>query len=96
MIVLLYFDWTGTTRELKSWEDKIKESCQKTGVEYKGLYGSFSEKWNFVSIFKAETFDNFLEMGKHVVRHPKMPHHIAEVLMPQNFEEGTPTSFKQW
>ena len=96
MIVLLYFDWTGTTRELKSWEDKIKESCQKTGVEYKGLYGSFSEKWNFVSIFKAETFDNFLEMGKYVVRHPRMPHHIAEVLMPQNFEEGTPTSFKQW
>ena len=96
MIILLYFDWTGTTRELKAWTEKINESCQKTGVEHKGLYGSFSEKWNFVCIFKAETFENFLEMGKYVVRHPRMPHHIAEILMPQNFEEDTPTSFKQW
>jgi hypothetical protein len=96
LIILLYFDWMGTTRELKSWEGKIKASCQKTDVDYKGLYGSFNEKWNFVCIFKAETFENFLEMGKHVVRHPQMPHHITEILMPQNFEEGTPTSFKQW
>jgi len=96
LIILLYFDWTGTTRELKSWEEKIKSSCQKTDVDYTGLYGSFNEKWNFVCIFKAETFENFLEMGRHVVRHPNMPHHITEILMPQNFEEGTPTSFKQW
>lgn len=96
MIVLLYFDWTGTTLELRAWENKIRESSEKTGVDYKGLYGSFNEKWNFVSIFKAETFDNFLEMGRHVVRHPKMPHHTVEILIPQNFSDEAPTSFEQW
>ena len=96
MIILLYFDWTGTTKELKSWEEKIQTSCNKTGVEYNGLYGSFNEKWNFVSMFETETFENFLEMGRHVVRHPQMTHHITEILMPQNFEEKSPTSFRQW
>jgi hypothetical protein len=96
LIILLYFDWNGSTKELKSWENKIKESCQKTDVDYKGLFGSFNEKWNFVSIFKTETFERFLDMGRHVVRHPRMTHHIAEILMPQNFTDESPTSFKQW
>ncbi|MGD2200090.1 MAG: hypothetical protein PVJ38_00485 [Candidatus Bathyarchaeota archaeon] len=85
MIVLLYFDWVGSSKELKAWETKIQESCEKTGVEYMGLYGSMNEKWNFVSIFKTNGYEKFLEMGKNVVRHAKMPHHIAEVLLPQEF-----------
>ena len=84
MIILLYFDWVGSTKELKDWEDRIKEACENTGVEYKGLYGPINEKWNFVSILETETYDNFLAMGKKVVRHQKMPHNIAQVLLPQN------------
>lgn len=84
MMVLLYFDWVGSSKELKAWEAKIKESCEKTGVEYMGLYGSMNEKWNFVSILKAEAYGDFLAMGKKVVRHQKMPHNIAEILLPQN------------
>lgn len=84
MMILLYFDWIGSSKELKDWETKIRGSCEKTGVEYVGLYGSMNEKWNFVSIFKTDSYDRFLEMGTNVVRHPKMPHHIAEVLIPQD------------
>jgi hypothetical protein len=42
-----------------------------------------NEKWNFVSILETEAYGNFLAMGKKVVRHQKMPHNIAEVLLPQ-------------
>ena len=83
MIILLYFDWVGSSKELKEWETKINEACEKTGVEYKGLYGSMNEKWNYVSIFEAEDYGHFLAMGKHVVRPQKMPHNITEVLLPQ-------------
>jgi hypothetical protein len=83
MMILLYFDWVGCSKELKEWETKIKEACVKTGVEYKGLYGSMNEKWNYVGIFETEAYGNFLAMGKNVVRHQKMPHNITEVLLPQ-------------
>ncbi|UCH57309.1 MAG: hypothetical protein JSV18_08265 [Candidatus Bathyarchaeota archaeon] len=83
MIILLYFDWIGSCKELKDWEDKIAESCSRTGVEYRGLYGSMNEKWNFVSVFETDGYDRFLEMGRKVVRHVKMPHHITELLLPQ-------------
>ena len=84
MLILLYFDWLGNPIELKEWETKIKEACVKTGVEYKGLYSSMNEKWNFISILETEAYGNFLAMGKKVVRHQKMPHNTAEVLLPQN------------
>ena len=84
MIILLYFDWLSSSKELKDWGTKIKEACVKTGVEYQGLYSSMNEKWNYVSIFETEAYGDFLTLGKKVGRHPKMPHNIVEVLLPQN------------
>jgi len=84
MIILLYFDWVGGHKELKEWETKIREACVNSGVEYEGLFGSMNEKWNYVSIFEAEAYENFLAMGKKVARPQMMPHNIVEVLLPQN------------
>ena len=84
MLILLYFDWVGCSKGLKEWETQIIEACEKTDVEYKGLYGSMNLKWNYVSIFEAEAYESFLAMGKKVARPRKMPHNIVEVLLPQN------------
>lgn len=84
MIILLYFDWMGNHKELKDWETKIKEACEKTDVEYQGLYSSMNKKWNYVSIFEAEAYENFLAMGKKMVKPQLMPHNIVEVFLPQN------------
>lgn len=83
MIILLYFDWNGSRKELKEWNDSIVESCKNTGVKYMGLYGPHNEKWNFVSVFESESYDKFLDMGRNVIRSPRMPHHITEILSPQ-------------
>jgi hypothetical protein len=84
MLIFLYFDWLGSSKELKEWEIKIREACLNTDVEYKGLYGSLNEKWNYVSIFEAEAYETFITMEKKVVRPQKMSHNIVEVLLPQN------------
>ena len=84
MMILLYFDWVGNSKELKEWESQIIEACEKTNIEYIGLYGSMNLKWNYVSVFEAEAYESFLTMGKNVVRPQKMPHNIVEVLLPQN------------
>ena len=84
MIILLYFDWVGSHKELMEWEANIKEVCEKTKVEYQGLFGPMNDKWNYVSIFETEAYENFLNMGKNVVRSLNMPHNIVEVLLPQD------------
>jgi len=84
VIVLLYFDWTGSWNELKDFNEKIRESCEQTDVVYKGLFGPMNVKWNFVWIFEAGSYEEFLDMAKHTYRHPKMPYHVAEILMPQD------------
>lgn len=84
MIILLYFDWVGSVVELKEFNEKINKSCERVGVKCNGLYGPMNQKWNYVWMFEAETYEKFLEMARHLYRHPKMPHHIAEILMPQD------------
>ena len=84
MLIFLYFDWLGSSTELKEWEIKITEACVNTDVEYNGLFSSMNEKWNYVSIFETEVYGNFLAMGKKVPRPPLMPHNIVEVFLPQN------------
>jgi len=83
MKILLYFDWAGTRKELKDHDKKMQESCLDTGVEHQGLYGSMNEKWNFVWIFEANSFDHFMEMSWKVPRPPQMSHYITELLIPQ-------------
>ncbi|MFB0557645.1 MAG: hypothetical protein ACETVY_00875 [Candidatus Bathyarchaeia archaeon] len=83
LIILLYFDWSGSRKELMEWNDKISEACEKGGVTYTGLYGSMNEKWNYVSVFETKSYDDFLSMGKHVTRPQYMTHYITEILMRQ-------------
>lgn len=40
-------------------------------------------KWDYVSIFESNSFDEFLEMGRKITRHSKMSHHMVEILLQQ-------------
>jgi len=84
LIVLLYFDWVGSVTELKELNEKIKTVCDQGGVRYLGLYGPMNQKWNYVWMFDARTYEEFGNAARQVHRHVKMPHHIAEILIPQD------------
>ena len=84
MIILLYFDWAGTKAELKEYCEKIVSACENTEVQLMGLYGPMNVKWNYVGMFETDSYDRFLKMGRQVTRHPKMPHHITEILIKQD------------
>lgn len=84
MIILLYFDWIGGLSDLKDLNEKIKKSCEDEKVKYMGLYGPLNLKWNYVWVLEAESYEDFIKMARNIHRHPKMPHHIAEILIPQN------------
>ena len=84
MLVLLYFDWAGSRKDLKEWKERIVQSCDETGVEYRGMYGSMNEKWNYVAIFGVTSYDEFMKMSRKVPKRPLMTHYITNLLLEVN------------
>lgn len=83
MKILLYFDWAGTRKELKAHDKKMQSAAEETGVEYIGLYGSMTEKWNYVWLFSTNSYDKFIDLARRVPRPVHMTHYIIEGLYPQ-------------
>jgi hypothetical protein len=83
--ILLYFDWDGSRKELKAHDEKMKKAAEETKVEYLGLYGSMTEKWNYVWLFDTDSYDRFIEMAIKVPRPNQLKHYIIEGLYPQKF-----------
>jgi hypothetical protein len=82
MKILLYFDWTGSRKDLKEHDKKFQKSCLDTGVEHMGLYGPANVKWNYVWLFQANDFEHFREMARRVPRPVYMKHYITEIIIP--------------
>ena len=83
MIVLLYFDWFGTAKELKEFEEKMTAACAEAkGVGYKGRYAPDSRKFHFVYMFEVESYDRLFE----VLMGPKMPPRDYKKLTHGTFE----------
>ena len=82
MKVILYFDWVGSRKELKSQDNKMQKSCKETGVQYMGIHGPQNQKWNYAWLFDVKSFDHFMEMTAKVPRPPQMTHYITELLIP--------------
>ncbi len=86
MKILLYFDWSGSRKEVAEHYVKMQEACNETGVQYLGTYGAMNQKWNYVYIFEARSYDHFREMASKVPRPPQMTHYITDILLPINIE----------
>ena len=80
MIILLYFDWKGTHKELKEWADRIKRACEENDIKYNGVYGPMNVKWHYAAMFESDSFDRFRNMARKVPRPMNMTHYMNEVL----------------
>ncbi len=91
MKILLYFDWTGSRKELKEHDKRTQKACEETGVHYLGIHGNMNQKWNYCWLFDARSFDHFMEMTAKVSRPPQMTHYITEVLIPVTLPDEHPS-----
>ncbi len=87
MIILVFFDWSSSVKELKSWNSQFKEACEERGMTFKGLYGPMGQKFNYTWIIESDSVDKFIETTSAVNRPAAMTHYIIEVLIPQNLDE---------
>ncbi len=87
MIILVFFDWGASGKELMRWNNTFKKACEEHGMTYKGLYGPMGQKFNFTWIIESDSVDKFIATTKSVSRPPAMTHYITEVLIPQELDE---------
>lgn len=84
MLVLYYFRWTGTDKELKEYVGKVNELANGIeGVNFRGIFSPTSE-WNCVILFEGTSYENVLEVYKSYMMkygpQPKIPVAKVEVL----------------
>ncbi len=83
MIVLFYFDWFGSAKELSELEKMMTAAAAKEGsVTYKGTYAPDSKKFHFVSMFETESYDKLME----ILMDPKNPPRDYKKLTHGTFE----------
>ena len=62
MLVLYYFDWSGSPEALQEYKKSFQEVCRETdGIEFNGSYMSHQQRWSNVWIFKTTGYDRFVE-----------------------------------
>ena len=57
--VVRYFDWDGPRDTVKEYGKNLEKACEKSKVKFWGIYGPAQDKWNFVAVLEAETWNDF-------------------------------------
>ena len=64
MLAQVFLNWNGTADEFARVKSIVRDEVARTeGIELKGLYIP-TNKWNYVVIYKIDTFENFLKFQK--------------------------------
>jgi hypothetical protein len=64
LLMLYYFNWAGTSEELREFAGRMKSVIDGTeGVEFSGLFIPTSE-WHYVLVMKATNYEKSLQVMK--------------------------------
>jgi hypothetical protein len=64
LLMLYYFNWAGTSEELREFAGRMKSIIDGTeGVEFSGLFIPTSE-WHYVLVMKATNYEKSLQVMK--------------------------------
>jgi hypothetical protein len=64
LLMLYYFNWAGTSEELREFAGRIKSIISGIeGVEFSGLFIPTSE-WHYVLVIKATNYEKSLQVMK--------------------------------
>jgi hypothetical protein len=86
MIILVHFDWNGSTKALKKWNQQFKEACEKHDIKFKDLHIPLANKFNFTWVLESENVDKYMEAARTLTRPQAMTHVITEFLLEKNLD----------
>jgi hypothetical protein len=64
LLTLYYFNWAGTSEELREFVERMKSIIDGTeGAEFNGIFIPTSE-WHYVLVMKATNYEKILQVMK--------------------------------
>jgi hypothetical protein len=83
MLVILYYDWFGTTEALDEWKTAWEKACTDTeGIKKCKHYTSHQARYHYAYIMKMDSYDNVMEaMGKMTIKRDRnvSTHTVLEI-----------------
>ena len=59
MIVINYFDWSGTRDGLMRWAEAVQGECERHNIEFLGLSGPSQVKFNWCFIHNVKSQEHY-------------------------------------
>ena len=85
MLVIRYFNWLGTPKQLEEFVNAVKKAVEKTpGSKYLGKFGAMNQNWHWASVVEVKDWDKFAEFVKNMDYnrdYNTMPNFIVEFLV---------------
>lgn len=82
MIVINYFDWSGTRDGLMRWVEAVRSECEKQKIKFMGLYGPSQVKFNWAMIHEAETQERYQRTWRNLTIPTEVTHQVIHYLWP--------------
>ncbi len=88
MLVLYYFNWIGTSEELKEFVGRaVSKDESIEGVEPLGVFAPSSE-WNFVMVMKVTSYDKAMQnFKKYMEKYGRPKTSLGKIELFHTFEE---------
>lgn len=88
MLVLYYFNWSGTSEEFKDFISRVKSIIDGIkGVELSGFFIPTSE-WHYVMIMKATSYEKSMQFLKtYLERYGRPKTSLGKIELFHTFEE---------
>ena len=82
MLVISYFDWSGTRDGLMGWVEAVRSECEKHGVELLGLYGPSQVKFNWCFIHEVDSQEQYIRTMRSLTMPAEVTHQVIHYFWP--------------
>ena len=83
ILIINYFDWSGTRERLSAWVEAIRDQCEEHNVKFIGLYGPSQVKFNWAMLFESSSQDKFNKTWRELKMPPEVTHMILHYFWPE-------------
>ena len=91
MIVINYFDWSGTRDGLIKWVESVRSECESNDIKFMGLYGPSQVKFNWSLIHEVKSQEHYNKTWQNLAMPVEVTHQVIHYFWPdKSFERELP------
>ena len=83
MIVINFFDWSGTRSSLTSYVEAVSGECEKHGIRMLGLFGPEQDRFNWAFIFEVTDPEQYHRLSRDTAIPIEVTHAIVHYFWPE-------------